>query len=185
MNIPYTIELHQHRLAAWVAATGATASPLCRFKVDKAVQILETCGFNPIQLVCPNDLPIPSDIDEKHKQWREAVIQAAQQQNLKNFSHGIAAKLINCYLKVRFVCAGQHDHARVKCLHPPIDAVLLKALSERKDVDCYQKQWRQFYLQRWSKYGSDTYQDVINLIRLSLPIGEPLWKIEKFWAGHQ
>jgi hypothetical protein len=44
------------------------------------------------------------------------------------FTHGIAAKLVNVYLKSVFVCGGRHDHPRVRALHPPIDSLLLDAL---------------------------------------------------------
>ena len=100
------------------------------------------------------------------------------------FTHGIAAKLINGYLKDRFVCGGYHEHERVKCLHPPIDALLLGALAE-ENVGGHAQQWREFRDQRWSKFDSAMYQAVINLIRESLPAGEPLWKIEQYWRGHQ
>jgi hypothetical protein len=96
----------------------------------------------------------------------------------------VAAKLINCYFKVRFVCAGQHEHERVKCLHPPIDEVLLKKLAAQ-NIGGLGEQWRQFSKQRWSKFDSVTYQRVIDCIRGSLAPGEPLWKIEEYWPGHQ
>ena len=42
----------------------------------------------------------------------------AARRNL-TFTHGVAAKLINCYLKSRFVCGGYHAHARGRaCTHP-------------------------------------------------------------------
>jgi hypothetical protein len=61
--------------------------------------------------------------------------------------------------------------------------VLLKKLGE-ENIGGFEKQWRRFDQQRWSKFDSDTYQSVIDLIRLSVS-GEPLWMIEKYWKGHQ
>ena len=64
-------------------------------------------------------------MDEEHRRWRAVVKKAAKFEGL-NFTHGVAAKLINVYLKSRFVCGGHHAHKRVHNLHPPIDAILLK-----------------------------------------------------------
>ena len=179
--MPYTIDEHQHRFSAWAAATAASASPLCRFKVPQGVAILEACGFNPA-FSSVDHLPNPTAIDATHLQWRNRVVAAATAQDL-TFSHGVAAKLINVYLKARFVCAGCHEHERVKCLHPPIDSELLKGLA-KENVRGFARQWRKFNQARWSKFDSGQYQTVIDLVRVCLP-GQPLWKIEEYWKGHQ
>ena len=177
----YTIELHQHRVAAWAASRGASASPLCRFRVETGVAILGAIGFSS-NLVHPRQLPTPNQLDKKHRMWRKRAIRAAFGNGLK-FSHGIAAKLINSYLKVRFVCAGHHTHKNVSNLHPPIDALLLKALADA-NIGGFGLDWRRFYNTAWSKFSSEEYEAVINLIRRAIP-GRPLWVIEQYWQGHQ
>jgi hypothetical protein len=177
----YTIEDHKHISAAWGAATGARASKLCRFPVSVGRQILEESGFTASLKV--TDLPLPAELDERHAKWRCTVIKNALNRKLK-FTHGIAAKLINGYLKDRFVCGGDHDHKRVSCLHPPIDALLLAALAEA-NFGGHAQSWHTFHDKRWSKFDSATYQAVIDLMRHSLPAREPLWKIEAYWKGHQ
>ena len=143
--------------------------------------ILEECGFN-ADFCRPEQLPTPANMDEKHREWRAAIINAAKSQRLP-FTHGVAAKLINCYLKSRFVCGGHHLHERVHSLHPPIDAVLLETLADL-NIGGYAKQWRQAARTRWSNLNSEKYEEVIELIRKSLK-GEPLWKIEEYWQGNQ
>lgn len=101
----------------------------------------------------------------------------------KLFTHGVAAKLINIYLKSRFVCGGFHADERVQNLHPPIDRVLLDALA-RQNVGGNKKEWRQAANTGWSNFGSDDYERVIALIRLSMP-GEALWRVEEHWKGNQ
>ena len=181
--MPYSINEHKHRLAAWAASSSASASPVCRFKVCKGVAILEACGFGPA-LALPDQLPPAANLDTTHRLWRNNVIVAAAENEDLTFTHGVAAKLINCYLKVRFVCGGYHGHERVRGLHPPIDEVLLKDLA-LQDVGGFAKQWRIFRQLRWSKFDSDTYESVIALIQSSLPENAPLWKIEEYWQGHQ
>ena len=178
----YTIEEHHHRFAAWAASSSASASPLCRFKVRAGVTILEKSGFVP-SFFSPSQLPAPSALDAKHRKWRKDIIAAAANEQL-TFTHGVAAKLINCYLKMRFVCGGHHADNRVQMLHPPIDEVLLQKLAV-VNYGGNAKQWRHFRNARWSKFDSSTYEEVIALIRSSLPLNEPLWKIEQHWKGHQ
>jgi len=121
-------------------------------------------------------------VDDTHRRWRIDIIREAQSRGFP-FTHGVAAKLVNIYLKSRFVCGGYHDHARVQGLHPPIDGVLLRTLAAR-DVGGYAKEWKRAAKTRWSKFGSDDYEQVIALIRQSLE-GAPLWRIEEYWKGNQ
>ena len=114
-----------------------------------------------------------------HRQWRENVIRASS----NVFTHGVAAKLINVYLKCRFVCGGHDAHQSVRNLHPPIDDVLLKTLAER-DIGKLKKEWRKARMKRWSKFTSEDYEDLIEKIR-QVSQGQPLWKIEEYWKGNQ
>lgn len=124
--VPYTIEEHKHRFSAWAAGRAANVNG-CRFSVEQAKEILETAGLNQL-LADPNNLPLPQDTDARHREWRNSVITAARNLGL-TFTHGVAAKLINIYLKAGFVCGGHHAHANVQALHPPIDSVILDELS--------------------------------------------------------
>jgi hypothetical protein len=178
---PYSIDLHHHRFAAWAAATAASSSPLCRFTVRHGAGILKAAGFGP-ELSHPDRLPEPAHLDAQHRTWRERVRTAAKRRGL-SFSHGVAAKLINCYLKARFTCSGFHRHPRVQALHPPIDAVLLQHLGTA-DVGGQGRFWRKMHRQRWSTFTSAEYQSVIKQIRTCLP-NQPLWAIESHWPGFQ
>jgi hypothetical protein len=181
-SVPYGIELHQHRFAAWAACRAASVMN-CRFGVEQGRTVLETCGFTS-SFCRPEQLPQPEShaVDEAHRRWRADIVRAATSSGLP-FTHGVAAKLVNIYLKSRFVCGGHHAHARVQSLHPPIDSVLLNGLAEA-NVGGYTKEWKQAARKRWSKFGSDDYEQVIVLIRQSLK-GAALWKVEEHWKGNQ
>jgi hypothetical protein len=176
----YSSDEHRHRLSAWAAGRAASVKG-SRFKVGQAKAILEFAGFN--SAFCgPDVLPSPELLDVTHRQWRRAVIRAASRYQLR-LSHGVAAKLINCYLKVRFVCSLNEADDRVMTLHPPIDRVLLSELAN-KNIGGFEVEWRNFMQLGWSNFDSKTYENVIARIRLSIP-GQPLWKIEQYWKGHQ
>ena len=130
-HMDYTIEEHRHRFAAWAAGRAANVST-CRFKVEQGKAILEAAGMDQL-LAGPDRLPLPQDTDAIHREWRLKVIAAAKELGLA-FTHGVAAKLINIYLKAGFVCGGHHDDDRVRSLHPPIDSVLLDDYNPRRQM---------------------------------------------------
>ena len=179
-ELRYGINLHAHRFAAWAASRAASVVN-CRFSVAQGRIILEECGFN-ASFSSPEQLPEPQAIDEQHRKWRADILSAAASRGL-TFTHGVAAKLVNVYFKSRFVCGGHHDDERVRALHPPIDSVLLEALVEL-NVGGHASAWKQAAKTRWSRFGSEDYEHVIQLIRQSLN-GAPLWMIEAYWRGNQ
>jgi hypothetical protein len=177
----YTIEEHKHRFAAWAASSAASVNKNCRFSVEDGKRILEAVGMNRL-IDSPDLLPSPENIDDEHRGWRGAVIAAARTHEIA-FTHGVAAKLINIYLKAGFVCGGHHLHDRVRTLHPPIDRALLKELSLR-NFGGARRFWNESMNIGWSNFDSDQYEIVIKTIRIAMG-GSPLWEIEQHWRGYQ
>lgn len=179
--MPYTIEEHKHRYAAW-AASRAASTKTCRFEVQIGKEILEEVGLNAL-LSSPEKLPPSARIDAEHRLWREKAISAAEKRGLVGFGHGVAAKLINVYLKGAFVCAGHEKHPNVEALHPPIDSLLLNELY-LNNFGGLKGEWSLARKLRWSKFNSFQYEAVINSIRRAMP-NTPLWQLELYWRGHQ
>lgn len=175
MKQAYDLQEHSHRFAAWAAATGASASPRCRFSVKTGMAILEAAGFD-VGLHTPSELPSPRKLVAVHRKWRLQVIHEARKRKL-SFTHGIAAKLINLYLKVRFTLAGHAHHPNVKAMHPPIDSGLLKSVNASLPRP---KRLRT----AWSTFDDDTYRKTIETLR-ELNGRNALWKIESHWTGHR
>lgn len=179
--MPYSIEEHKHRFAAWAAGRAANVNG-CRFTVEQGKDILEKAGLKDVANSIDN-LPQPADFDKKHNEWRNGVINAAQKNNL-NFTHGVAAKLINIYLKSIYVCGNDYNEEKIKAIHPPIDRVLLDALY-KQNVSNKKAEWQAARKVRWSKLNSNQYQSVIDAIKAAIPSGSGLWKIEEYWQGYQ
>lgn len=177
--MPYTIEEHKHRFSAWAAGRAASANG-CHFPVQDAKEIIEKAKLHKY-LADPNSLPLPQDTDTQHRDWRENVIKEAENHGL-TFTHGVAAKLINIYLKAGFVCGGYHDHANVKALHPPIDRVLLATLIA-KDFGGKKQVWQEARAIGWTRFNSKEYEKVIINIRNSMP-NHALWEVEQYWPGY-
>lgn len=175
----YSIKDHKHRFAAWAAGRAASVKG-CRFSVEVGREIIEYVRLERF-IENPDDLPQAHDVDRMHKLWREAAILKSQEIG-HELTHGVAAKLINVYLKSALVCGGYHDHLKVKLLHPPVDGLILGELLYR-DIGNHDF-WRNAVRIRWSKFSSDQYDDVIINIRKLMPEGT-LWKVESFWRGYQ
>lgn len=181
--VDYCIVEHRHRFAAWAAARAASTSRLCRFQVEQGKLILEDANLN--RLACDaGNLPNSEEFDEQHRRWRSAVIRFARRRGIKAFTHGVAAKLINVYLKSIFVCGGLDDHPRVRAIHPPIDSVLLDKLYQC-DVAGLRTQWKAAREARWSKMRSRQYERLIRAIQKAMPPPRALWEIEKYWQGYR
>jgi hypothetical protein len=178
--MPYDIQEHKHRFAAWAAGRAASVKG-CRFRVEQAKAIIDAAGLRQY-IENPDALPSPANVDDQHRVWRQAVIGAASQMDMQ-FTHGVAAKLINIYFKAALVCGGDHQHNRIGCLHPPIDKVLLDEL-KRQNVGGLRREWRTASSTGWSNFDSDQYQSVIDNIRTAFP-NAPLWEVEGYWQGHQ
>ena len=178
----YCIHEHKHRFAAWAAGRAASVKG-CRFTVEEAEAVLTGAKLKQL-LVSPDQLPDPTKIDESHRGWRNAVIGVAKSRGLR-FKHGVAAKLINIYLKAGFVCGGHDTDPRVQALHPPIDNLLLDELCRRKvGGERLCTEWSKARATRWSNFDSDQYENVISSIRAALD-GRPLWEVEQYWRGFQ
>lgn len=94
-------------------------------------------------------------------------------------THGIAAKIINVYLKASVIHTGHENNPKVKAVHPPVDRLLLTKLTK----ECAEH-WQGQKLS-WSKFTSEEYEDVIRSVKLTLGDGVALWEIERYWPGHQ
>lgn len=174
----YSIHEHTHRFAVWTAGTAARTKGN-RFKVKHAKEILEAAGFD-ARFLAKNP-PKPGVVDQKHDKWREAVIAAAGQHGF-NFTHGIAAKLINVYLKTAFVSLEGAGRESVDSLHPPFDSLLLKGL--KKADKSRKKDWAVLAKKGWSKWDSNDYQRAVELGRQERA-NQPFWTIEEHWRGYQ
>jgi hypothetical protein len=179
--MPYSIEEHKHRFAAWAAGRAATVNG-CRFKVEEGKSILEEAGLKRVASDL-NYFPDANQFDQHHREWRNAVIASAKAYD-KKFTHGVAAKLINIYLKSIFVCGYTPEHPKIKAIHPPIDSVLLDELY-RQNIGGKRLIWQKARKIRWSKLSSKEYEEIIETIRTVLPENKGLWEIEQFWRGFQ
>lgn len=113
----------------------------------------------------------------------------------KGFTAGVAAKLINVYLKATIVTAfpisaltglTEADQDRIGFIHPPVDRLLLQTLAKRarSRFESVDPRWNAWGSQSWSTLSGSAYQHLIDQLRI-LANGKPLWMIEENWVGYQ
>lgn len=185
----YDIHKHRHIFSAWAAGRASSVALFCRFPVKSAFEIIEHVGLQDINLA--DELPSPDKLKISHRKWRQKAKDYAKtmesslfhsEVHAKNFTDGIAAKLINIYLKSKFISGPDVRHENIAALHPPVDRLLLNELA-RKDVK-RAKDWKRYRDKGWSSFSSNDYEEVMGLIT-DHQNGSPLWQIERYWPGHQ
>ncbi len=173
----YDIQEHKHRFSAWAASRAASVVNN-RFKVHEGKCIIESAGI----AKTIEELPEADLFDDYHEQLRKKVIVASRRYGYE-FTHGVAAKLINIYLKSMFVCTEEYNNPKVKAIHPPIDSVLLDTLY-KEDIGGQKERWNITRQVKWSKLSDSDYVFVINTVKIVM-LNQGLWEIEQYWKGFQ
>lgn len=191
----YDVNVHLHRYAMWTAHRAAIRRQ--KGAVSQNVEgWFESIGFD-------RDLELPKLIgdrfrdqakfDRSHRRWRELMIAESKRQNgVDELSHGRAAKVINVYLKTRYVLTAPCSHAAY-VIHPPIDRILLSNLKRcTKGNEKYDglrdliKDTKGRVIP-WTKMDCAAYEKIISELRKfcdnqSAEKDMPFWKLECYWS---
>lgn len=188
--IDYTESEHRHRYASWCASRAASVRNKCSFSAKTGKVIVERSGLSKLANGW-EELPSPCDFDAWHRKMRKKMcLIAVKTDGVKGeFTDGIAAKLINIYLKTLFVIPAHtkitsEEINKLNSIHPPIDRTLLKNLA-KANVGGNEMNWSQYLNlgKSWSSFSSDIYEEVISKIKKVS--GKELWKIEENFNGYQ
>ncbi|MCB9815416.1 hypothetical protein H6785_02480 [Candidatus Nomurabacteria bacterium] len=177
----------KHRYAAWCASTAAK-SPRCRFAVKEGVEIIESSKS---LVYFSHNWRVPfkvADFDLLHRNVRETLIKKAETIGITGFTHGVAAKLINVYLKTLHIVPilamyeqlPEKQQEKLNIFHPPIDGQLLKSLI-KKNVGGKKEEWKK--LHPWTEMDSKKYEKAISLIREVTE--DKMWSVECHWIGYR
>lgn len=175
----YTFLEHKNRFASWCGASAAGKSPKCRFKVSQGAALIKKVRLcRDVENIAWEN--IKGGFDQWHSDRCESLMQTATDYGIQGFSYGVAAKLLNCYIKAFWI----GDERVLSVAHPPIDRVLLEHL-ESCDVFESRSFWRSYKNKGWSNFSEADYKAVITKIRSSLSEHGAMWAIEKYWPGFQ
>lgn len=204
----YNLDFHKHILSKWAASRAASQSKGFKFSVElgsklllfgkKGSQASDQEFIDYIKQI--ENFNSQDDYDSWHHQtilnmtsYTDELKQLLDKHNksFNNYTYGIAAKILNCYLKVFFLESfGNQKFADF--IHPPVDAVLLKAL-RKEDKKLFNFKNSIFTnigvlkIPTWTRINENEYKEIIKLMKefLSIKGQNGLWKIESFWIGHQ
>lgn len=170
----YTIEEHIHRYAVWTAARAASKSRLKNSEVDI---IITTVGLREAVKALQMKTPLTEPI---YRQWLkkkgEEIIAVVKERNwsdfkTKQFSFGLAAKIISIYIKTAVVLPTNGESTLAQVAHPPIDSLLLKGINAKHQLRLETN---------WSTFDWERYERMINELFLLYP-ALPYWRIEDVW----
>ena len=204
----YNLDFHKHILSKWAASRAASQSKGFKFSVElgsklllfgkKGSQASDQEFIDYIKQI--ENFNSQDDYDSWHHQtivnmtsYTDELKQLLDKHNksFNNYTYGIAAKILNCYLKVFFLESfGNQKFADF--IHPPVDAILLKAL-RKEDKKLFNFKNSVFTnigvlkIPTWTRINENEYKMIIKLMKefLSIKGQNGLWKIESFWIGHQ
>ena len=204
----YNLDLHKHTLSKWAASRAASQSKGFKFSVELGSKLL-LFGKKESQVIDEEFIDYIKQIENFNSQddydsWHHQTIlnmtsythelkQLLDKHNksFNNYTYGIAAKILNCYLKVFFLESfGNQKFADF--IHPPVDAILLKAL-RKEDKKLFNFKNSIFTnigvlkIPTWTRINENEYKMIIKLMKefVSSKNQKGLWKIESFWIGHQ
>ena len=122
----YDLAEHRHRFAVWAAARAAQRGFT---SVERLRGALEATSIQ-------SDLRLPATLalraasfDEMHRAWCRSTCATLSRCDVKNVAFGRAAKLVAVYLKTMVLMGGDWDTPLARCMHPPLDRILLQALA--------------------------------------------------------
>ena len=197
---------YRHRFAAWCACRASSVKDY-RFKVRKGKKLIEDSDLRKDLLAGWDATLLNSSksFNEWHRNKRYRIIgiskRYSEQGNFPVFTHGIAAKLINIYMKVLFLGSVQDrmqekNRKKQKLIHPPIDGQVLTrianyharvtALAGNHDVEFLSQYPTQFNGVGipWTGLNSGQYESIIKAF-MHITRYHGLWTIEEYWPGHQ
>tara|TARA_B100000965_G_C19388722_1_gene667978 strand:- start:98 stop:727 length:630 start_codon:yes stop_codon:yes gene_type:complete len=204
----YSLDFHKHTLSKWAACRAASQSKNFKFSVELGSELL-ILGKKGFQVSNQDFIDYIKQIENFNSQddfdsWHHQTITNMtsgsnkvenllniNNKSLNNYTYGIAAKILNCYLKVFFLESfGNQEFADF--IHPPVDAILLKALKkeDKKLFNFKNPIFTNIGVQKiptWTRITEDEYKEIIKLMKefVFSKNQNGLWKIESFWIGHQ
>jgi hypothetical protein len=172
----YNLSEHRHRFAVWAAARAAQRNFTT---VEKLRGALESTDIRASLADAVTYQASPLDFEHMHRRWCRGIVDHLTSHSVQQAAYGRAAKLIAVYLKATVIMGDRCDTPLGRCLHPPIDRVLLQTLAKSTSVQSpHRKDWGSI---SWTKLDEQAYYRLIVQLRAVLPSDTAFWQIEEYW----
>jgi hypothetical protein len=164
----YNFNQHKHNYAVWTAARAAQRGFTTTKNIKFAIEISGLQKFAESESGTTNE-----EFEIFHKMCCNKIKASLDEKLPVKTTYGRAAKIIAIYLKTSVVIANQATCARSKIIHPPIDDILLRNLSLKKELT-------QIKNKRWTLLSESEYWDLVNKIKSVVHLFD--WTLEEFWS---
>jgi hypothetical protein len=173
--MPYDLAEHRHRFAVWAAARAAQRGFT---SVERLRGALEGSSIQ-ADLRVPATLALEAaGFDKLHRGWCRSICATLNGCDVRNVAFGRAAKLVAVYLKATVLMGENWDTPFARCMHPPVDRILLQTLASSVEISSPHKgSWRRI---NWTRLDEGAYYQLIDQLR-AVPSSVPFWRIEKYW----
>jgi hypothetical protein len=168
MQSEYNLDQHIHNYAVWTAARAVQRNFTTTANIKRAI---EQSGLRSFAL--SNDVKTSDEFDNLHKEWSNQLISAFDLVGVPSCSYGRAAKIISIYLKTSVLLCNRASCNASKVIHPPIDGILLKSLSQLSGLE-------DLKAIRWTKLDKTKYWELIK--RLRCHFRKIDWRLEMYWS---
>lgn len=178
--MPYDLFEHRHRFSVWAAVRAAQRGFTTGDNLRDALQSTDIVSFVREHATDQIDA---DGFAVRHCEWCGRITEFLIDAGVQNVSFGRAAKLVAVYLKSMVVVGPHAGTTLAQVAHPPIDRLLLQALSRLDDVPT--KARRVFRTTNWTDLDRVGYYALVDQIRASVPDVSPFWHLEKHWKVTQ
>jgi len=178
--MPYDLFEHRHRFSVWAAARATQRGFTTVDNLRDALQSTDIAHFvrkHVTDRIDANGFAI------RHGKWCDNIVEFLLDAGIQNVSFGRAAKLVAVYLKSMVVVGPYANSSLAQVAHPPIDRLLLQALSRLEDLP--REARRIFRTTNWTDLKREEYYALIERIRVSVPDLNPFWHLERYWTVTQ
>jgi len=143
-------------------------------------EALENCGVVTFLRRTNLNAMGPSEFDKRHRAWCRSIVRFLRDRGLVGASFGHAAKLLGMYLKGMVVLGPGSDTPFAQVAHPPLDGILLSAISASGELKCaHRHAWDKI---KWTQLDEAAYYTLIAELRSCAAGNQPFWKLERFWT---
>lgn len=172
----YDLAEHRHRFAVWAAARAAQRGFT---SVTHLRGALEATSIR-ADLRVPETLALErAGFEEIHLGWCRSICTTLNGWDVQKVAFGRAAKLVAVYLKGMVLMGGDSDTPLARCMHPPLDRILLQTLARSDEISSPHKgAWRRI---NWTRLDEEAYYQLIDQLRAVTPSNVPFWRIEEYW----
>lgn len=175
--MPYDHFEHRHRFAVWAAASAAQRG------LTSSANLIDAIENSGIRAFLENRRSLDTGhraFERQHRIWCSSIVNFLREdRDIEAASFGRAAKLVAVYLKAMIVNGPYGGSSLARVAHPPIDRLLLQAISRCDEVNSRHKRaWR---ATAWTQLDEAGYYELMNQLRGVLSDDAPLWMLEEHW----